>query len=670
MSRHRSIRNMDINSVLEEEDIYSEEEYENEGEGAPDLDDLTEEEYAQMQDGIAYIQSILPEDSHVPVKEIEDTLWYYYFDKEQSANWILDKLEKQSIQTQKKQADSRSNKGSAQGFNFDKPSPDDIVAKAQCQRGGAKASKTAPVESTITTSAAKINARSADEDEILEVEDSHEDEQLQFDLAALGLGDQSVTKSISVKPVSKSSSSTSDVKSSLPPPPPKAPKLKERINVQEEFKKRSAEKESMNLVIIGHVDAGKSTLMGHLLYSLGEVSDKALKKFERDSQRIGKGSFAFAWVLDETEEERSRGITMDVAISKFETPHRRFTLLDAPGHRDFVPNMISGAAQADVAILVVDSVTGEFEAGFEGNGQTREHALLVRSLGVQQMVIAVNKLDLMEWSQERYLEISQKLGNFLIQAGFKKQKLTFIPCSGLKGENLVKRIDSALRAWYDGPTIVEAIDQFEPPVRALDKPFRLSVNDFFKGGIGSTSGVSVAGRIESGHIQVGEQVMVVPGNEYGIVKALEVGGESAKWAAAGDTILVTLINLDILQLSTGSVLCSPEHPVPSVTKFIAQVVVFDVKVPITKGFPVLLHQQSMNEPATISRLISILDKTSGEVIKKSPRHLSKSTTATIEINLNRAIPLENFKENKELGRITLRKGGETIAAGVVIEIFS
>lgn len=225
---------------------------------------------------------------------------------------------------------------------------------------------------------------------------------------------------------------------------------------------------------------------------------------------------------------------MDIATNYFETPHRKLTLLDAPGHRDFIPNMISGAAQAEAAILVVDASTGGFESGFDANGQTKEHALLARSLGVQQLIVAINKLDMvgrianddrnhllraqMDWDEARFQEIAQKLGAFLIQAGFRKSNILYVPVSGLTGENLVKESTlPALRGWYQGPCLLDLVDNLEPPVRQLDKPLRLGVTDFFKG----SGGVSVAGLVDAGHLQIGEQVMVVPGGEYGTVKGIE-----------------------------------------------------------------------------------------------------------------------------------------------------
>lgn len=293
-----------------------------------------------------------------------------------------------------------------------------------------------------------------------------------------------------------------------------------RVNVLEEFEKRSGAKPKLNLVVIGHVDAGKSTLMGHFLYALGQVNERTMKKFERDSQKIGKGSFAFAWVLDETGEERDRGITMDIATNHFETQNKSFTLMDAPGHRDFIPNMISGTAQADAAILVVDASINAFESGFDAGGQTKEHAVLARSLGVQQLIVAINKLDTVSWNEARFKEVQAKLGAYLVHVGFKKSNVVFVPVSGLTGENLTKKSEiPELTSWYKGTCLLDQIDKFSPPMRLLDRPLRMRVTDFFKGGIGSSGGVSVAGNIESGTIQVGEQIMIVPGGEIGYVKS-------------------------------------------------------------------------------------------------------------------------------------------------------
>ncbi|KAJ2409245.1 hypothetical protein GGI10_004722, partial [Coemansia sp. RSA 2530] len=452
---------------------------------------------------------------------------------------------------------------------------------------------------------------------------------------------------------------------------------KRRIDVVAEYSVHQKNRETLNLVVVGHVDAGKSTLMGHVLYALGQVNERTMKKFERDAEKIGKGSFAFAWVLDETDEERSRGVTMDIATSAFSTQHRKFTLLDAPGHRDFVPNMISGASRADVAILVVDASTGGFESGFDGNGQTREHAILIRSLGVRQLVVAVNKLDVVEWSETRYLEITNRLVDFLTGCGYVKEDVRFAPVSGLKGVNLAHRITAdgtpELASWYHdkdsasepGPCLVELIDTFTMPERPVSKPFRLAVTDFFKGGtFSSANSVSVTGRISQGNVQIGEHVVMVPGGERGVVKAIDVDFVTEEWAVAGDSVVLMIQGLDIQHISVGSVVCTPERPIQCTTRFEAQLVVFDTPVPITNGFPGLLHMQSLNVPAVVSRIIETFDQRSGEVLKRRPRHIRKGATARVEIVAEAPVCLELFKDSKELGRIMLRKSGETIAAGI------
>lgn len=358
---------------------------------------------------------------------------------------------------------------------------------------------------------------------------------------------------------------------------------KEKLDVVAEYEKSRAEaKEMVNLVVVGHVDSGKSTLMGHLLFKLGNVSQKMMHKHEKESKKVGKQSFMYAWVLDETDEERERGITMDVGQNKFETAKKLVTLLDAPGHRDFIPNMISGAYQADVGVLVVNATTGEFEAGFEAGGQTREHALLVRSLGVGQLVVAVNKLDTVEWSQERFEAIQAKLRPFLTrQAGFREADLTFLPCSGLTGENLTTGGSAeGLAGWYTGPTLVAAIDALRPPERPINQPFRLSIADIYKG---QAAGFSVAGRVEGGFVTTGDKVLVSPLNEVAVVKSVVVDQVAGWTGFAGDHVTVGLVGPDMAAITAGMVLSDPASPVTVTARFRARVVVFNIDVPITKG---------------------------------------------------------------------------------------
>ncbi|XP_055288812.1 HBS1-like protein isoform X2 [Moschus berezovskii] len=458
----------------------------------------------------------------------------------------------------------------------------------------------------------------------------------------------------------------SEEQSSTPTPVKKSSKLRQQIDIKAELEKRQGGKQLLNLVVIGHVDAGKSTLMGHLLYLLGDVNKRTMHKYEQESKKAGKASFAYAWVLDETGEERERGVTMDVGMTKFETKTKVITLMDAPGHKDFIPNMITGAAQADVAVLVVDASRGEFEAGFETGGQTREHGLLVRSLGVTQLAVAVNKMDQVNWQQERFQEITGKLGHFLKQAGFKESDVAFIPTSGLSGENLITRSQSSeLTKWYKGLCLLEQIDSFKPPQRSIDKPFRLCVSDVFKD---QGSGFCVTGKIEAGYIQTGDRLLAMPPNETCTAKGITLHDEPVDWAAAGDHVSLTLVGMDIIKINVGCIFCVPKEPIKVCTRFRARILIFNIEIPITKGFPVLLHYQTVSEPAVIKRLISVLNKSTGEVTKKKPKLLTKGQNALVELQTQRPVALELYKDFKELGRFMLRYSGSTIAAGVVTEI--
>ncbi|XP_005390555.1 PREDICTED: HBS1-like protein isoform X1 [Chinchilla lanigera] len=461
-------------------------------------------------------------------------------------------------------------------------------------------------------------------------------------------------------------SSQAEEQSSTPTAVKKSGRLRPQVDVKAELEKRQGGKQLLNLVVIGHVDAGKSTLMGHMLYLLGNVNKRTMHKYEQESKKAGKASFAYAWVLDETGEERERGVTMDVGMTKFETTTKVITLMDAPGHKDFIPNMITGAAQADVAVLVVDASRGEFEAGFETGGQTREHGLLVRSLGVTQLAVAVNKMDQVNWQQERFQEISGKLGHFLKQAGFKESDVAFIPTSGLSGENLITRSQlNELTTWYKGLCLLEQIDSFKPPQRSIDKPFRLCVSDVFKD---QGSGFCVTGKIEAGYIQTGDRLLAMPPNETCTARGITLHDEPVDWAAAGDHVSLTLVGMDIIKINVGCIFCGPKEPIKACTRFRARILIFNIEIPITKGFPVLLHYQTVSEPAVIKRLISVLNKSTGEVTKKKPKLLTKGQSALVELQTQRPVALELYKDFKELGRFMLRYSGSTIAAGVVMEI--
>ncbi|KAK6385972.1 hypothetical protein LTS17_001545 [Exophiala oligosperma] len=433
------------------------------------------------------------------------------------------------------------------------------------------------------------------------------------------------------------------------------PKVKSKnIDVISEFKKIKR-KNAANFVVIGHVDAGKSTLMGRLLFDLKAVDQRTMDKYRKEAETIGKGSFAFAWVLDQGTEERARGVTIDIATNKFETEKTSFTILDAPGHRDFVPNMIAGASQADFAVLVIDASTGNFESGLRG--QTKEHALLVRSIGVQRIIVAVNKMDVADWSQARFEEIRQQMSGFLTSAGFQPQNVSFVPCSGLEGGNILRRSSDPRSSWYHpGPTLVEELDKSEPATHALDKPLRMTIGDVFRGGVQNP--LSVSGRLESGTVQTGEQVLVMPSGEKAQVRSLQVDddGEPRDWAVAGQNVVLNLTDIDPVHLKTGDVLCSASSsPIRNVREFMAKVLAFDHLTPMA----VDVHKGRLHVPGRISQLVATLDKASGAVVKKRPKIVQPGTVARVLVRLDDAVPLE------APSRVVLRSNGDTVAAGLI-----
>ncbi|EAL65499.1 hypothetical protein DDB_G0283769 [Dictyostelium discoideum AX4] len=428
----------------------------------------------------------------------------------------------------------------------------------------------------------------------------------------------------------------------------------------------SDNKPHLNMVVIGHVDAGKSTTMGHILFKLGYVDKRTMSKFENESNRMGKSSFHFAWVLDEQEEERERGVTMDVCVRYFETEHRRITLLDAPGHRDFIPNMISGTTQADVAILLINA--SEFEAGFSAEGQTKEHALLAKSLGIMELIVAVNKMDSIEWDQSRYDYIVETIKTFLVHAKFNEKNIRFIPISGFTGENLIDRQESKLLKWYDSkqPTLIECIDSFSVGERLLNKPFRMNISDVYKSS--SKGYVAVGGKIEAGLLGNGDKILISPGNDICTIKSIRRNNLESEWAVGGDNVDLSLVVENPSILRVGCILSDPEKPIPLSKRFIAQIVTFTLPIPMTNGYQVVFHAHSMEEPATITRLISLLDS-NGAVSKKNPRCISDTCTALVEITLGRLSCLELYSSYRQLGRFTLRNGGVTIAAGLITEFY-
>ncbi|EPY50565.1 translation elongation factor 1-alpha, partial [Schizosaccharomyces cryophilus OY26] len=343
------------------------------------------------------------------------------------------------------------------------------------------------------------------------------------------------------------------------------------------------EKGHINIVVIGHVDSGKSTTTGHLIYKCGGIDKRTIEKFEKEATELGKGSFKYAWVLDKLKAERERGITIDIALWKFETPKYYVTVIDAPGHRDFIKNMITGTSQADCAILIIGGGTGEFEAGISKDGQTREHALLAYTLGVKQLIVAVNKMDSVNYSQARFEEIIKETSNFVKKVGFNPKTVPFVPVSGFQGDNMIEPTTNM--TWYQGwqketkagvvkgKTLLEAIDAIEPPARPVEKPLRLPLQDVYKiGGIGTVP----VGRVETGTIKPGMIVTFAPSGVTTEVKSVEMHHESLEAGLPGDNVGFNVKNVSVKDIRRGNVAGDSKNDPPmGCANFTAQVIILN-----------------------------------------------------------------------------------------------
>jgi elongation factor 1-alpha len=425
------------------------------------------------------------------------------------------------------------------------------------------------------------------------------------------------------------------------------------------------EKPHLNLVIMGHVDHGKSTTTGHMLYLAGVVDDRTIKAYEEEAKKMGKETFKFAWILDNLKEERERGLTIDLRFLKFETKKYYFTVIDAPGHRDFVKNMITGASQADGAILFVSAKRGEFEAGIGPGGQTREHAFLAFTLGVNQLVVAVNKMDdaTVNWSQERYNEIKNEVSRMLKMVGYKVEKIPFVPTSGWTGDNLVKPSDKM--PWYKGPTLLDALDTFEVPPKPLDKPLRIPVQDVY-----SITGVGTVpvGRVETGVLKEGDMVIFMPANKQAEVKSIEMHHTRIPRAEPGDNIGFNVRGVAKTDLRRGDVCGHVTNPPTVAKEFIGQIIVIYHPTAIAAGYTPVLHYHTGQIACRFTELIRKIDPRSGHVVEEKPAFLKTGDAALVKMEPLHPIAIETYTEFPELGRFAVRDMGTTIAAGVVKEI--
>jgi elongation factor 1-alpha len=422
-------------------------------------------------------------------------------------------------------------------------------------------------------------------------------------------------------------------------------------------------KTHVNLVVVGHVDSGKSTTTGHLIYKMGGIDKRTIEKFEKEANEMGKGSFKYAWVLDKLKAERERGITIDIALWKFQTEKYYFTIIDAPGHRDFIKNMITGTSQADVAILVIASGVGEFEAGYAKTGQTREHALLTFTLGIRQLIVVINKMDDkgVNWGQARYTEIKDEVSKFIKGVGYNPDKTPFVPLSGWLGDNMIER--STNMSWYKGPTLLEALDSIEPPKRPSDKPLRLPLQDVYKiGGIGTVP----VGRVETGVLKPGMTVLFSPVQLTTDVKSVEMHHEALEQAEPGDNVGFNIKGLSIKDIRRGMVTGDSKNDPPCQTdNFDAQVIIMNHPGTIAAGYTPVLDCHTAHIACKFSELKYRLDKRSGKAVEENPKSVKMGDAAIVNMIPTKPMCVEPFSEYAPLGRFAIRDMRQTVAVGVI-----
>jgi elongation factor 1-alpha len=423
------------------------------------------------------------------------------------------------------------------------------------------------------------------------------------------------------------------------------------------------EKEHINIVVIGHVDAGKSTTTGHLIYKCGGIDKRVIEKFEKEAQEMGKSSFKYAWVLDKLKTERERGITIDIALWKFETARYFVTVIDAPGHRDFIKNMITGTSQADCAVLVVASGTGEFEAGISKDGQTREHALLAFTLGVKQMIVAVNKMDdkSVNYGQGRYEEIQTEVSNYLKKVGYNPKNVPFIPISGWNGDNMLEK--SPNMPWYKGDTLLEALDKVNPPSRPTGLPLRLPLQDVYKiGGIGTVP----VGRVETGVLKPGMTIHFAPSNVTTECKSVEMHHESLTEALPGDNVGFNVKNVSVKDIRRGNVASdSKNEPAKETASFNAQVIVLNHPGQIHAGYAPVLDCHTAHIACKFAEIQNKMDRRSGKVLEEGPKMIKNGDAAMVKMIPQKPMCVEPFQAFPPLGRFAVRDMRQTVAVGVI-----
>lgn len=446
---------------------------------------------------------------------------------------------------------------------------------------------------------------------------------------------------------------------------PKEVKVKDQKKIDTSKISKIYSKPHKSFVVIGHVDAGKSTLMGRILLDLGIVDIKTLNKLIKESESIGKGSFALAWVMDQTSEERARGVTIDIVSTNFETSKTRFTAIDAPGHKDFVPQMINGVCQSDFALLIVDSITGEFESGFNSSGQTKEHTIIARNSGVEKLCVVVNKLDKENWSEHRFEFIVDTMKDYLInEIGYEESQIDFIPLSGLSGNNVIKRESIDDFNWYKGPSLIEYLEDIEISTSTTDEitkePFNLVINDIIE----ATNEVQIIGKIISGSISNGDAIKILPLDQTLKITKLKNDGKTVEFGIKGEIVELSvnkkqLENLDDVVI--GDIITNSTK-VETVETFECELSLFNLTKPLLIGTPFILFRSNFNLPCKLTKIVS----TNG----RKRKHLISNQQAVVQITIdsNRLLPLCKFDDDPILGKVVIRKEGTTIGAGKITKL--
>ncbi len=417
-----------------------------------------------------------------------------------------------------------------------------------------------------------------------------------------------------------------------------------------------AEKPHLNLAVIGHIDHGKSTLVGRLLFETGAVPAHIIEKYKEEAKAKGKESFVFAWVMDSLKEERDRGITIDVAHQRFDTAKYYFTIVDCPGHRDFVKNMITGASQADAAILVCAAKEGV-------QAQTKEHVFLARTLGINQLIIALNKMDEVNYDKARYDAVKADLGNLLKMVGYKPEEINFIPTSAWKGDNLAKLSENT--KWYTGPTLLAALDTLKEPEKPVTLPLRIPVQDSYTiSGIGTVP----VGRVETGKMKPGDKVIFMPAKAVGEVKSIEMHHQEIKEALPGDNIGWNVRGVEKKDIRRGDVCGHADKPPMVADEFTAQIVVLQHPSAIAAGYTPVIHCHTAQVAGTITAILKQLDPKTGQTKAEKPDFIKAGDAAIVTIKPTKPLCIEKVKEIPQLGRFAIRDMGMTIAAGMVQDI--